>query len=236
MTLDQVMKELERCGTAQARKIYARHGAREPMFGVSYADFGKLVKRIGQDHELALALFDTGNHDARILATMIVDPDALRSRDIDRWMRACDSYPITDAVSGVVARTKHARKKADAWRKAKDEWKSAAGWNLVSFMAAPGGETEDGWLAGRLDEIEQGIGGAPNRTRHSMNQALIAIGGYRPGLRKLAVATAKRVGRVEVDHGQTSCKTPEAIPYIHKMAKRYDGKTKPGPRKTPRPR
>ena len=55
MTLAEVMRELETAGSAQTRKTYARHGAREPMFGVSFATLKALTKRIGVDHELAVA-------------------------------------------------------------------------------------------------------------------------------------------------------------------------------------
>jgi 3-methyladenine DNA glycosylase AlkD len=72
--LQPVLKQLEGHGTAQNRKVYARHGAREPMFGVSYANLESMVKQFRTDHEPALALWDTGNHDARVLATMIADP------------------------------------------------------------------------------------------------------------------------------------------------------------------
>ena len=53
-----------------------------------------------------------------------------------------------------------------------------------------------------------------------MNGALISIGVFKPGLRKKAIAAANRIGKVDVDHGETSCKTPDAIPYIEKAAKR----------------
>ena len=53
-----------------------------------------------------------------------------------------------------------------------------------------------------------------------MNLALIAIGIYKPTLRKQAIAAARRIGKVEVDHGETSCKTPDAESYIVKAAAR----------------
>ena len=51
-----------------------------------------------------------------------------------------------------------------------------------------------------------------------MNQALISIGLRSPSLRKAAVAAAGRIGKVEVDHGETSCQTPDAAAYIAKAA------------------
>src|SRR5262245_44747730 len=61
LTLAETMSELEKAGSPQTRKTYARHGAVEPMFGVSFATLKILLKRIGVDHELGLALWDTGN-------------------------------------------------------------------------------------------------------------------------------------------------------------------------------
>src|SRR3712207_8808706 len=81
------MARLEALGTEQNRKTYARHGATENVFGVSYADLGKLQKEIKVDHELARDLWATGNHDARILATKVADPAALTAKDADAWIR-----------------------------------------------------------------------------------------------------------------------------------------------------
>jgi hypothetical protein len=53
-----------------------------------------------------------------------------------------------------------------------------------------------------------------------MNSALIGIGINKPALRKKAIEAARRIGKVEVDHGETNCKTPDAVPYIEKAAKR----------------
>ena len=68
MTLIEAMTTLEKAGSAQTRKTYARHGAQEPMFGVSFAALKTLVKKIGVDHELSLEPLEHQNHDARILA------------------------------------------------------------------------------------------------------------------------------------------------------------------------
>ena len=87
MSVADVMRELKKAGSAQTRKTYARHGALEPMFGVSFATLKTLMKRIDVDHELALALWDTRNFDARNLAVKIVDPARMTSADLDRWGR-----------------------------------------------------------------------------------------------------------------------------------------------------
>ncbi len=115
MTEQEVMAELEAMGTAQNRKIYRRHGAQEPLFGVSYANLGVLRKRIKRDQPLAEALWATGNHDARVLATMIADPKAISHLTVDTWTRDLNSYPVADAVAGLVAKTPFARACVEPW-------------------------------------------------------------------------------------------------------------------------
>ena len=87
LTLAETMRVLERAGSAQTRKTYARHGVTGPMFGVSFATLKDLTRRIDVDHDLALALWDTGNFDARNLAVKVVDPARLTAAQLDRWAR-----------------------------------------------------------------------------------------------------------------------------------------------------
>lgn len=223
MDQKSVMKHLKACGSEQTRKTYLRHGIRPPLFGVSYAELGKLKKKIKVDHALALTLFETGNHDAMTLATMIVDPDQMSSRELDAWLKAVENYGLNGAVADVASRSPHAIRKAEIWRRAKAEWKSSAAWSIVTRLANTD-RVDDAWLSELLDEIESDLPTAQNRTRYCMNNALIAIGGYRPKLRKRALAVAKAIGKVEVDHGDTACKTPDAKTMIGKMAERYDTK------------
>ena len=226
MTLKQVMAQLEKLGTELYRKVLPRHGIEQPFFGVKYADLYKLQKQLAGEHELALELWQTGNHDARILATLIVDAAALGSRQLDGWIRDAENRVLMEAVAGVVARSAHGRKKADLWLKTKAEWKCAAGWSIVAHLAAEDPGVPDAWFADKLTLLETGIDNAPNFARHTMNQALIAIGSYRAALRADVFEAAKRLGKIDVDHGGTSCKTPDAIPYIKKVVARLKSKKK----------
>lgn len=213
--LAEVMASLEAVGTAQNRKIYARHGAAEPLFGVSTAELNTLAKRCRGHHELGLELFATGNHDARQLAAKVVDPKRFTIGHANAWAKAVDSYITAESVAGVVARSPHARSRSDHWRDRPNEWLASTGWAIVARTA----ET-DIWTVAELQQlvkhIEAEIHDRPNRVRHEMNQAIITIALRTPGLRRTAVAAAKRIGPVFVDHGETSCTTPDAIAYIDK--------------------
>ena len=216
MTLAETMSALEKAGSAQTRKTYIRHGAAEPMFGVSFATLKTLLKRIGVDQELALALWDTGNFDARNLAVKVADPARMSPSDLDRWAgtqtaRMCGAY-----VAHLAAEGPHARSRSDAWREAPGETKRCAGWSLVGAMAMCDEDTPDAWFVKRLAEIEKSIQASPNAQREAMLHALISIGCRSAALRKSVTAAAKRIGKVEIDHGDTACKTPEVAATLEK--------------------
>jgi 3-methyladenine DNA glycosylase AlkD len=216
MTLAEAMKALEKAGTAQARKTYARHGAREPMFGVSFATLKVLAKKAGPDHDLARALWDTGNFDARNLAFKVADPAKTTAADLDRWARETQSRMWGGYVSMLAAEGPHGLATAKRWLASSEEPLRTAGWALVGQLAARDPAIDDAWLAERLAEVERSIHAAPDARKYAMNGALIAIGGRSPALRKAALAAAKRVGVVDVDHGDTSCETPDAAAYVEK--------------------
>ena len=224
MALNNVLAKLKQLGTAWNRKVYGRHGVGENMYGVSFAKLNKLAKRIKTNHELAGKLWATGNHDARVLATRIADPHKMTSRELDAWARDLDNYCLTDCFSGLVSNARHARTKMEKWGKSKGEWTGRAGWLLLAHLAKKDGELTDRYLEQHLGTIEHEIHSRPNRVRDAMNSALIAIGIRNPKLEKKALAAAKRIGKVEVDHGATSCKTPDAAAYIRKTVEHRKNK------------
>ncbi len=220
MTTDEVMERLERLGSEQTRKIYARHGVGGEQFGVSYADLKALEKELKTDHALALSLWETGNHDARVLATLIADPGALGEAVLERLANDLDSYPLADAFGGLVGKTPHAQMLMTRWTQDEGEWRGQVGWNLLSGLAATDRTITDADFAPYLKRIENGVHTRKNRVRHAMNGALINIGARSPALEKQARAVAQAVGKVEVDHGQTNCVTPDAASYLNKVLKR----------------
>jgi len=215
MTLREALQELERLGTAQNRKVYARHGVRPQMYGVSFGNLNKLQKKIKTDAALAEGLWKSGNHDAMILACMVADPGAIKSSTLDAWVKDLDSYVLSDAFSSLVAKTPFAVTKARKWVRSRSEWIAATGWNVMASLAMSEDLTAREWTD-TLRYVETNIHGAANRVRYSMNNALIAIGTRSAGLKTKAIAAAKRIGPVEVDHGETGCKTPDAVTYIPK--------------------
>jgi 3-methyladenine DNA glycosylase AlkD len=221
MTLRQVMQTLESMGTAQNRRVYARHGAGQNQFGVSFANLNKLARKINKDHALAEALMRTGNQDARMLATMIADPALMDARQLDAWVKTIDYYVLADVFArNVASKSRFARQKAGQWSKSRSDFIGQVGWDLLGLLAMNDDAVPEEEFEARIRQIEARIHRAGNRTRHAMNMALIAIGMRSPRLKKLALAAASRIGKVEVDHGDTGCKTPDAAAYLAKVYER----------------
>jgi 3-methyladenine DNA glycosylase AlkD len=224
LTLAEVMKLLEQAGSEQARKTYARHGAQGPMFGVAFGTLSALQKRIRVDHDLAVKLWATGNVDARNLAMKIADPAAIQPSELDRWarenpMRMCELY-----IGSLAQESGQGPVKAKEWLASAETKLRATGWTLIGVLANRDEQSPDDTFERYLARIEKSIHTEANEVTAAMNGALIAIGGRSHALRELAVATARRIGRVEVDHGATACETPDAIPYIDKMWARSLGR------------
>lgn len=212
----EVLRELESAGSEATRQTYRRHGVGDKQFGVSYAHLGKLQKKLKTNHTLAGRLWASGVHDAQILATMIADPAEMTAKEIDTWARQLSNYVLTDALAGLVSKTRFAKDQAERWIQSKDEWLASAGWQILSRLAQSDSSLPDSYFLAHLATVQASIHASKNRVRHAMNGALIGIGCRNSKLEKKAIEVAAQIGKVLVDHGETGCKTPDAASYIRK--------------------
>lgn len=228
LSVHEIMRELQTLGTAQNMKIFKRHGSGENVFGVSFANLNALKKRIKTNHALALDLWATKNTDARTLATMIADPHHADERLLEEWVHDIGYYMLVDVfVTNVASQTPFLRQKMEEWVASPDEWVARAGWHLLARLAMSSQQLPETYFERYLDVIERDIHQSKNRSKDAMNNALIAIGIRNAALKEKAIATATRIGKVDVDHGETWCKTPSAVPYIEKAFARKLQHTQP---------
>ncbi|MED3038454.1 DNA alkylation repair protein [Bacillus tropicus] len=224
MLLDEVMQQLEKYGTEQNRKTYKNHGAKEPLFGVSFANLKLLKKKIKKDHDLAILLWQTKNMDAMTLATMILDPKKVTTELLNKWVQEVDYYCLMDVLMTAICTSPIAIERMEEWTKSDDEWIGRAGWSLLANIAIKNKMLQDDFFSPYLEEIKVNIHNEKNRKKEAMNRALIAIGIRNEDLERLAIEIAREIGKVQVDHGETSCKTPDAEPYIKKARERAEKK------------
>ena len=223
MTAQDILGTLKKLGKPQTAAIYKRHGAGDNVFGVLSSEIARLQKKIKVDQALATELWRTGNAEARILALQVADPARLTRSSADAMVKDGPVRFVGPYLSELVARSPISDDAMRAWMKSPDEATREMGYSLLAArLKEDPASVTDAEAEKVLATIEKNIHSSPNWARRAMNGALISIGVFKPALRKTAIATAKRIGKVEVDHGETSCKTPEAASYIEKVSKRRE--------------
>ena len=222
-TVSQVMSALKRKGNPSRIQVFANHGAPpDSMYGVSVADMKVIAKAIKGNQELACELYETGNGDAMYLAGMVADGKQMTKRQLDRWAKTANWQMVSEyTVAWVASESKHARSLALAWMNAKKEHVASSGWCTYSGLVAvtPDEELDLDEVRELLERVEEEIDEAPNRVRYTMNGFVIAVGCYVKPLAKKAKALAKRLGKLDVEMGGTSCKVPLASEMIAKVEK-----------------
>jgi 3-methyladenine DNA glycosylase AlkD len=220
MTRDEVMVELKSYGNETTKKIFTKHGAREPFFGVKVQDLKKIVKKIRKDHNLSLELYDTGNSDAMYLAGLIADENKITKEDLQKWVKGAYWYMISDyTVPWIAAESKFGLELAMEWIDTDNEFIESAGWSTLSNLVSikPDNGLDLNLLNELLDRVDKTISNSKNRVRYSMNGFVIGVGSYVSALTGKALHVGKNIGIVHVDMGGTACKVPLASEYIQKV-------------------
>lgn len=221
MTAKETLATLKKLGKPQTAAIYKRHGSGSNVFGTLTSEIAKLHKKIKTDHALSIELWKSGNAEARILSLLAADPARLTRADADRMLKDGPVRFLDTYFAALLARSPVAERTMKDWMASADESTREMGYALLAArLRDDPGAISDADAAKALATIEKKIHGSPNWARRAMNSALIAIGIYKPALRKQAIEAATRIGKVDVDHGETGCKTPDAVPYIEKASKR----------------
>jgi 3-methyladenine DNA glycosylase AlkD len=191
----EILAELRAMGSEKNRAGMARYGINvQDAFGVSVYELRKVAKRLGTGHGLALALWATGNHEARLLACFVDDPSLVSDRQVEAWARDFDSWDICDqATTSLFDRTKHAWSKAVAWATRDDEWVKRAGFSLMAGLAVHDKSAGNRAFLRLLPLIERGATDPRNFVKKAVNWALRNIGKRNRALNAAAIACAERI-------------------------------------------
>ena len=186
---------LERKSTRRDRENLARFGIDAAgAFGVSMANIQALAKRLGQDHDLALALWETGRYEARLLSAFVEEPGRVTPSQMDRWCRDFDNWGICDTVCfKLFDRVPHAWAKVGKWGGQQDEFVKRAGFALLASLALHDKRTSDKSFNDSLRLIERGAADERNFVKKGVSWALRSIGRRNPALNAAAVALARRL-------------------------------------------
>jgi 3-methyladenine DNA glycosylase AlkD len=175
----------------------ARYGINPAgTLGVPVPILRRLAKETGRDHEIAEALWKSGIHEARILATLIADPAQVTARQMDRWARGFDSWDVCDqACQNLFRYTPMAFAKAGQWARSKPEFVRRAGFSLMAGLAVKAKDATDEQFAAFLPLIAEAADDDRNMVKKAVNWALRGIGKRNRRLHKMAIAAAVEIGK-----------------------------------------
>ena len=221
MTVKEALKELKALGDEKVRKLNAKSGAGDDQFGVSLGDIRKLAKKIKTNHELALALWHTGNVDAQFLATLVMQPKQLSAKEMDRLVRSISFVRVADWLISYVVR-QHPDKETlrQRWMTEDDRWAARAGWDLTAERVGKSPAGLD--VPALLTRIEAEMATAKPEVQWTMNNTLAGIGIHFPKLRKRALAIGEQLGIYRDWPVSKGCVSPFAPVWINYMVNRKE--------------
>jgi 3-methyladenine DNA glycosylase AlkD len=220
MNVKELLAQLKSKGDEARRKHNAKAGAPENQFGVKLGDVRAIAKKIKTDHQLALKLWDTGNVEAQLLATLVIKPQELSADELDKLTRSTTCAQVADWLNAYVV-AEHPQKDAlrEKWMKARDRWALRAGWHFTASRINKG--RADGLdLAALLDRIEKEMPKASPEVQWTMNNTLGAIGIHHPKLRNRAIAIGEKLGLYRDWPVSKGCIPPYVPVWVEAMVKR----------------
>jgi 3-methyladenine DNA glycosylase AlkD len=192
---DETLERLRAVARSENLAGMARYGIEvSSALGVPIPELRAIAKGIGHDHALALALWRTGVHEARILASMIDDPAATTVRQMDAWARTFDSWDVCDQVcANLFDRTPHAIDRIRAWAPRPETFVRRAAFATLAGLTVHRRDVSDAELRSFLPLIERASDDDRNYVRKAVSWALRQIGKRNPALNADALAAAERI-------------------------------------------
>lgn len=165
-------------------------------YGVAMRDIKDLGKKLGRDHELALALWPTGVYEARMLVSFVADPARLTSAQMEGWCRDFDNWAVCDALCfNLFDRTPHAWTKLAEWSGRRKEFEKRTAFALLWSLTVHDKAAADAQFLSGLELIEREAGDERNFVKKAVNMALRAIGKRNRRLNAAAAGLARRLAK-----------------------------------------
>jgi 3-methyladenine DNA glycosylase AlkD len=190
-----ILNDLLRIASKRNVAGMARYGIRpaHPL-GVSMKSIRSIAHSIEPDHQLALWLWQTGIHEARILATILDEPECVTAAQMNRWVRQLDSWDLCDqCCANLFERTPFAWKKCVEWSGSNLEFVRRSGFSLMARLALSDKHAPNSRFVVLLAHIRRGSGDERNLVKKAVSWALRQIGKRNPAMHRRAVALARKL-------------------------------------------
>jgi 3-methyladenine DNA glycosylase AlkD len=193
--IDDVIAQLKSMKNSANVEGMARFGINpENTLGLTIPVLRAMKKAIGKNHDLALQLWDSGIHEARILASMVDDPKQVDEAQMERWVSDFDSWDVCDQVcSNLFQKTAYSNKKAVEWSGRDEAFVKRAGCVLMARIAVADKKAADETFIALLPIIQREADDERNYVKKAVNWALRQIGKRNLNLNAAAIQTARDI-------------------------------------------
>ena len=195
MEFEEIIKKLKSLENPKNVEGMARYGINpKNNLGVSIYILRPIAKKIGLNHDLALKLWNSGIHDARLLACFIDDPKKVTKKQMNSWVKDFDSWDVCDQVcTSLFDKTSYAWKKAYEWSEREEEFVKRAAFSLVAGLSVHDKKTCDEKFEKFMLVITKHANDERNYVKKAVNWALRNIGKRNINLNKKAIKTAEEL-------------------------------------------
>ncbi|HEX2912655.1 MAG TPA: DNA alkylation repair protein [Chloroflexia bacterium] len=195
LTATQIVQELKSYANPANVAGMARFGiSASNTFGISMVTLRGIAKKAGKHHELALELWASGIHEARILAALVDEPAKVDEQQLESWVKDFDSWDVCDQCCLVLfSRTPFAYQKVDEWSRREEEYVKRAAFSLLAALTVHDKKAPDDQFSAFLPNIKQASLDERNYVKKAVNWALRQIGKRNPALNSQAIECAREI-------------------------------------------
>jgi 3-methyladenine DNA glycosylase AlkD len=195
LTAEEIVREMRALANPANREGMARFGIdASAALGVTVPRIRSIARRAGKSQRLAEELWATGIHEARLLASMVGDPQTITRSTMDRWARDFNSWDVCDSCCcNLFDRTPYAWAKIEKWAANNREYVRRAAFATLAGIAVHDKAAEDQRFLDSLVLIETWAFDDRNFVRKAVNWALRNIGKRNAQLLPAAIASAERI-------------------------------------------
>lgn len=197
--VDQVLRWMERRGSRAEREKLARYGlSDEKAYGIAVGDLKREAKRLGRNHALAEALWESGRYEARLMTAFVGEPERLSKSQMDRWCREFDNWAVVDTLCfSFFDASPHALSRVDVWHRRRGEFQRRAGFALLACLALHASDLDDEVFLERLALVDSAAEDERKYVQKGVSWALRAMGERSLALHEAARELARALAASE---------------------------------------
>jgi len=199
MNYDQIIKKLKSMKSPKDVEGMARFGINpKNNLGISIYKLRPLAKEIGRNHDRSLELWNSGIHDARLLAVFVEDPKKITSEQMDSWAEDFDSWDVCDqACTSLFDQNPISWKKVFEWAERDEEFVKRGAFSIIAGLSVHDKKASDEDFEKFLPIIKKHSIDERNYVKKAINWALRNIGKRNLNLNKKAIKTAEEIKKID---------------------------------------